>query len=68
MFQGSGSGSSANTGSQLESLAGPEIRLEKRSSLPSQENSSVTQNAQVDLEQTSSRESETNPKANQENK
>ena len=57
---GSGSKSIANTDSQLECLAGPEIPLEKRSSLPSQETSSVTQKAQVNLEPTSSRESETN--------
>ena len=57
---GSGSESSADTDSQLESLAAPEIPSEKPSSLSSQENSSVTQRAQVNLEPTSSRESETN--------
>ena len=64
---GSGSESSANTDSQLESLAGPEIPWEKPSSLLSQENSSVSQKAQVNLEPTSSRESQTNLplKANQ---
>ena len=44
---GSGSESSANADSQLESLAGPEIPSEKPSSLPSQENSSVTQKARL---------------------
>ena len=42
---GPGSESSANTYSQLESFAGPEIPSEKPSSLPSQGNSSVTQKA-----------------------
>ena len=50
----------ADTDSQLESLAAPEIPSEKPSSLSSQKNSSVTQKAQVNLEPTSSRESETN--------
>ena len=49
----------ADTDSQLESLAAPEIPSENPSSLSSQENSSVTQKAQVNLEPTSSRESET---------
>ena len=57
---GSGSESSADTDSQLESLAASEIPSEKPSSLSSQENSSVTQRAQANLEPTSSRESETN--------
>ena len=56
---GSGSESSANTDPQLEFLAGPEIPSEKPSSLLSQENSSVSQKAQVNLEPTSSRESQT---------
>ena len=50
----------ADTDSQLESLAAPKIPSEKPSSLSSQKNSSVTQKAQVNLEPTSSRESETN--------
>ena len=57
----SGSGSESSVAdSQLESLAGPEIPSEKPSSLRSQENSSVTQKAQVNLEPTSFRESATN--------
>ena len=57
----SGSGSESSVAdSQLESLAGPEIPSEKPPSLHSQENSSVTQKAQVNLEPTSFRESETN--------
>ena len=57
---GSGSESSADTDSQFEFLAAPKIHLEKPSSLSSQENSFVTQKAQVNLEPTSSRGSETN--------
>ena len=57
---GSGPESDADTDSQLEPLAGTEIPSKKPSSLSSQENSSVTQKAQVNLEPTSSRESETN--------
>ena len=57
---GSGSESSADTDSQLESLAVPEIPSEKPSSLPSPENSSVTQKGHVNSESTSSRESDTN--------
>ena len=57
----SGSGSESSVAdSQLESFAGPEIPQEKPSSLHSQENSSVTKKAQVNLEPTSFRESETN--------
>ena len=45
----------ADTDSQLESLAAPEIPLEKPFSLSSQENSYVTQKAQVNLKLASSR-------------
>ena len=51
--------SHSDSESGSESSATPEIPSENPSSLSSQENSSVTQKAQINLEPTSSRESET---------